>query len=68
MQNILIPPTVAIPAPLFAKIYVDTMHLLPSNSFKFIVQGRCSLVHYPEFDMLRKENAQAIGEWCHVPC
>ena len=38
------------------------MHLPPSNGFKFIVQGRCLLVHYPEFDMLRKENAQAIGE------
>jgi hypothetical protein len=62
-QNVLIPPVVATPAPLFAKIYVDTMHLPPSGGFKYIVQGRCSVVHYPEFDMLRNENAQAIGEW-----
>ena len=62
-QNVLIPPVVATPAPLFAKIYVDTMHLPPSSGFKFIVQGRCSVVHYPEFDMLRNENAKAIGEW-----
>ncbi len=62
-QNVLIPPIVATPAPLFAKIYVDTMHMPPSSGFKFIVQGRCSVVHWPEFDMLRNKNARAIGEW-----
>ena len=62
-QNVLIPPTVATPVPLFAKIYIDMMHLPPSNRYKYIVQGRCSLTHFAEFDMLRKENAQAIGEW-----
>jgi hypothetical protein len=62
-QNVLIPPTVATPAPLFAKIYVDTMHLPTSSGYKYIVQGRCSLVHWPEFEMLRNENARAIGEW-----
>lgn len=62
-QNVLIPPVVATPAPLFAKIYVDTMHMPPSSGYKYIVQGRCSVVHWPEFDMLRNENARAIGEW-----
>jgi hypothetical protein len=62
-QNVLIPPTVATPAPLFAKIYIDTMHMPPSSSFKYIVQGRCSISHWPEFEMLRKENATSIGEW-----
>jgi len=62
-QKVSIPPVVAVPAPLFAKIYVDTMHLPPSSGYKFIVQGRCSLVHYPEFDMLRKETGRVIGEW-----
>jgi hypothetical protein len=62
-QNALIPPIVATPAPLFAKIYVDTMHLPPSGGFKFIVQGRCSVIHWPEFDMLRNENAKSIGDW-----
>src|SRR5882672_2961686 len=56
-QNVLIPPTVASPAPLFSKIYIDTMHMPPSSGYKYIVQGRCSLVHWPEFDKLRKENA-----------
>jgi hypothetical protein len=62
-QNILIPPIVATPAPLFAKIYVDTMHMPPSGGYKYIIQGRCSVTHWPEFDMLRKETAQTIGEW-----
>jgi hypothetical protein len=55
--------TVATPAPLFTKIYIDTMHMPPSSSFKYIVQGRCSISHWPEFEMLRKENANSIGEW-----
>jgi hypothetical protein len=62
-QNVLIPPVVATPAPLFAKIYIDTMHLPPSNGYKFIVQGLCLVVHYPKFNMLRNENTRAIGKW-----
>jgi hypothetical protein len=62
-RQIVIPPTVATPAPLFAKMYMDTMHLSRSSGFAYIVQGRCSLTHYPEFRMLRKETAQAIGDW-----
>jgi hypothetical protein len=63
LRQVLIPPVVAIPAPVFGKIYVDTMHLPPSRSYKYLVQGRCSLTHYPEFRMLRSENAQTIGDW-----
>ncbi|KAF7343686.1 DNA/RNA polymerase [Mycena sanguinolenta] len=62
-QKLLIPPTVAVPAPIFAKVYMDTMHMPPSGGFKYIVHGRCSLVHYPEFRMLRRETASAIGDW-----
>jgi hypothetical protein len=62
-KQIAIPPTVATPAPLFAKMYMDTMHLPRSNGFSYIVQGRCSLTHYPEFRLLRKETAQSIGDW-----
>jgi len=62
-QNVLIPPTVAIPAPLFAKIYCDTMHLPASGGFKYIVQGHCSLIHFPEFEMIRKETGCIIAEW-----
>ena len=41
-QQVLIPPTVAMPAPLFSKVYIDTMHLTPSSGYKYIVQGCCS--------------------------
>jgi hypothetical protein len=63
IRNVLIPPTVAIPAPMFAKIYTDTMHLPRSGGFKYLVQGRCSLTHYVEFRMLRKESSKALGDW-----
>ena len=49
--------------PTLRKMYMDTMHLLRSNGFNYIVQGRCSLTHYLEFHMLWKENTQALGEW-----
>ena len=62
-RQIAIPPIVATPAPLFAKMYMDTMHLPRSGGFGYIVQGRCSLTHYPEFRMLRKETAQSLGDW-----
>jgi hypothetical protein len=62
-RNLLIPPTVATPAPLFAKVYIDTMHMPSSGGYRYIVQGRCSLVYYPEFRMLRKENAKTLGDW-----
>ena len=62
-RQIAIPPIVATPAPLFAKIYMDTMHLPRSGGFSYIVQGRCSLSHYPEFRMLHKETAQSLGDW-----
>jgi hypothetical protein len=62
-QNVLIPPTIAVPAPLFARIYVDTMHLPASGGYKYLVQGRCSLSHWPEWEMLKRETGRALGEW-----
>ena len=62
-RQVSIPPIVATPASLFAKMYMDTMHLPHSGGFSYIVQGRCSLTHYPEYRMLRKETAQALGDW-----
>ena len=56
-QQIAIPPIIATPAPLFTKMYMDTMHLPRSGAFEYIVQGCCSLTHYPEFRMLQKETA-----------
>jgi hypothetical protein len=60
-QNVLIPPVVATPAPLFAKVYMDTMHMPISSGFKYIVQGRCSLIHWPEWEMLRKETSKTLA-------
>ena len=62
-RHVLIPPTVATPAPIFSKAYVDTMHMPVSGGFRYIVQARCSLSYYPEFRMLRRETAKAIGDW-----
>jgi Integrase zinc binding domain len=36
-QKILIPPVVAMPAPLFFKVYMDTMHMPMSSGYRFIV-------------------------------
>ena len=62
-QQILIPPTVATPAPLFAKVYMDTMHLTPSAGFKYIIQARCSLTHWPEWEMLQQESAKSLARF-----
>ena len=51
------------PAPLFAKVYIDTMHLPKLNGYKYIVQACCSLLHYVKFRQLRVETAVTFGEW-----
>jgi hypothetical protein len=62
-QQVLIPPIVAMPAPLFSKVYMDTMHMPPSGGYKYIVQGRCSLMYWPEWTMLQKENSASLAKW-----
>ncbi len=62
-RQIYLPATVAVPAPLFSKMYMDTMIMPMSGQYKYIVQGRCSMSHYPEFRCLRRETARTIGEW-----
>ena len=63
MCNILIPPVVAIPAPLFATMYMNMMHLLMSGGFKYFVQGHCSLTHFPEHRALCAKTAKTLGDW-----
>ena len=41
------------------------MHLPLSGLYKYIVQGRCSLMYYPEFRMLQLETAKTIGDWIY---
>ena len=59
-QQVSIPPVVATPAPLFSKVYMDTMHLTPSSGYKYIVQGCCSLTHWPEWEKFHKESAKSL--------
>ena len=56
-----IPPTVPIPAPLFRKAYIDTMHMTPTGGFKYIIQACCSLTAWPEWHALRTETGITIG-------
>jgi hypothetical protein len=63
MQNVVISPIVTTPAPLFAKIYCDMMHLPKSAGFRYLIQSHCSLIHWPEFDTLCKETAKALTDW-----
>ena len=59
----LIPPVVDVPAPLFSKVYMDTMHMAPSSGHKYIVQGWCLLTYWSEWTKLAKENAKSLGDW-----
>lgn len=61
MKKVILPPRVVIPLTLFSKIHVDTMHLLASNGYKYIIQARCSLIGYPEWEKLRTEMARTVG-------
>ena len=62
-QQISIPPVVMTLAPLFSKMYMDTMHLLRSGGYSYIVQSQCSLTAYPKFQILWKETVQALSDW-----
>ena len=59
--KIRIPPTVAVPAPLFRKVHVDTMFMPPAGGFRYITQARCSLTAWPEWRALRVETGRTLG-------
>jgi hypothetical protein len=63
VAHVRLPLTIASPAALFRKAYVDTMHMTKSNGLKYIVQARCSLTAYVEYVALGKENAIGIGKF-----
>jgi transposase InsO family protein len=54
-------PTVAIPAPLFRKAYIDTMLMPPAGGYRYIVQARDSLTAWPEWRALRTETAHTLA-------
>jgi hypothetical protein len=41
------------------------MHMTSSNGYKYIVQGRCSISHYPEFRALKAETGSALAAWIY---
>jgi len=59
--KIRIPPTVAAPAPLFRKTYVDTMFMPRASGYRYIVQARCSLTTWPEWRAFRTEMGRTLG-------
>ena len=56
-----IPPTIATPAPLFRKAYVDTMFMPHAGGFRYIVQARCLLTVWPEWRALCTETGRTLG-------
>ena len=52
MKRLHIPPTVPVVGGLFHKVHIDTMVMLRSSGYHFIVQARCALTVYPEWRML----------------
>ena len=58
-----IPPTVAVPARLFQKVYMDVMKLPQSSGYSCIVQARCSLSGWPEWRALTSESSQTVAKF-----
>ena len=58
-----LPPTVDSPAPLFRKAYIDTMFMPRAAGFRYIVQARCSLTAWPEWQALRAETGCMLGSF-----
>ena len=46
---------------LFWKVHLDTMVMLRSAGYWYIVQARCALTTYPKWWMLRSENTSALA-------
>src|SRR5712671_3598658 len=59
--KIRIPLMVSLPAPLFRKVYINTMLMPRISGFCYITQARCSLTTWPEWRALRAENGRTLG-------
>ena len=62
-KKIIIPPTVAMPAGLFRKVYIDTMLMPKAKGYRYIIHARCSLMSYPEWTMVKNENFKMIAKF-----
>ncbi|KAJ2911441.1 hypothetical protein MD484_g8972, partial [Candolleomyces efflorescens] len=63
MNQFHIPPVVPPPFNLFRKVHIDTMMMPKAYGYRLIVHARCSLSSYPEWRMLRAENASSIASF-----
>jgi hypothetical protein len=61
-EKVILRPIISIPAPLFVKVHVDTMHMAVSGGYHFILQARCSLSGWPEWRMLKKKKGRRVGK------
>ena len=59
-MKVQIPPTVATPAPLFHKAYIDTMFMPHAGGFQYIVQAQCSLTVWPEWCTLHTKTGHTL--------
>lgn len=62
-EKVLLPPTVAMPLPLFHKVYADTMFLPRQNGFRTVAHARCSVSSWPEWRMMVNEDAFTLGSF-----
>ena len=58
-----IPPTMPVIGGLFCKVHLDTMVMPRSAGYWYIVQARCALTAYPEWQILHSENASALASF-----
>jgi hypothetical protein len=61
LTKVVIPPTVAAPASLFRKAYMDSMVMPKAGGYRTVVQARCSLSGYVEGRRLRTETGETIA-------
>jgi hypothetical protein len=62
MEKVVLPPTVHMPSTPFSKVYLDTMILPKSvDGYRYLVQGRDSVLLWAEHRCLKKENERTLG-------
>ncbi len=59
--QICILPTITSPAPLFYKVYIDTMFIPFALGFCYIIQAQCSLTIWPKWCTLCTETSCMLG-------
>jgi hypothetical protein len=63
VDKVHIPPTITIPATLFSKVHIDTMHMPPSHGKRYLVQARDSLTAYVEWRALVSETGHNLANF-----